>query len=68
MGTYRFPRAVVHRVHALSAIEVQQRVACVVALHEERRRRPLVGFHRTPHRRGAAGVVVGTSREGEEDV
>ena len=57
----------VHRVHALLAVEVQQGVACVVVLHEERHHRPLAGLHRMPHQRGAVGVVVGTSQEGKEE-
>ena len=49
------------------ALGVQQGMALVVVLPQERRRRPSAGVHRTPDRRGP-GIIeeVGCSEEGQE--
>ena len=58
--------AVGGRVHALPAIQIQQWVARIVVLLEERPRRPLVVIHRALGQRGAADVVVGATQQEKE--
>ena len=56
------------RVPIEAAINVQQGVALIVVLPQERRHRPSTGVHRMPDRRGPKVVEeVGRSREGREE-
>ena len=56
------------RVPIHAALDIQQGVALVVVLPQERRRCPSVGVHQVPDRRGPRAVEeVGRPREGQEE-